>query len=53
MNLPPLPEEDEDEDVKKERERISTCINQSVEHDDILLVHELVKKYEAKAKKKT
>ena len=43
--MKPVPEEDEDDDVKAERERVDKSLNGS-SSDDILLVHDLVKKYD-------
>ena len=52
QQLPPVAEENEDEDVKAERERVNASIEAANLGDrDIILVQDLVKKYEKKEKK--
>ena len=46
-NIPPIPEEFEDDDVKAERERVNASVTDA-RNGDILLVKDLVKKYDKK-----
>ena len=50
QNLPPIEEDFEDEDVKAERERVNACVKAEGGDRDIILVQDLVKKYEKKEK---
>ena len=45
QNVPPVKEENEDTDVKEERERVKGAINEN-NGEDMILVDDLVKKYE-------
>ena len=47
-NLAPIPEENEEFDVKEERDRVNDRINNPSGESDMILVHNLVKKYDKK-----